>query len=56
MVAVSDSVDNLKYLVKMIEKKCGPDMAQMTVRVVDEVIKDVYGGVGYERKDSEDSQ
>ena len=55
MVAVSESVDNLRYLVKMIRKKCGDELDVLTVHVVDEIIKDVYGGVGYERKDSEDS-
>lgn len=56
MVAVSDSVDNLEYLLKMIDKKCGDDIRKMSSRTVREVIKDVYGGVGYERKDSKDSQ
>ena len=55
MVAVSESVDNLRYLEKMIRKKCGDELDVLTVHVVDEIIKDVYGGVGYERKDSEDS-
>ncbi len=53
IVAVSDSVENLMYLTKMIKKKCGEDIVHISTHGVKEVIKDVYGGVGYERKDSE---
>ena len=45
MVAVSDSPQNLKYLVKMINKEGGDDITEMHVRQVQEVIKDVYGGI-----------
>ena len=45
MVAVSDSVSNLKYLTRMIKKKCGDDIAEMQCHAVKEIIKDVYGGI-----------
>jgi DNA-binding Lrp family transcriptional regulator len=48
MVAVSDSPQNLKYLVKMINKEGGDGITEMHVRQVQEVIKDVYGGIKYE--------
>ena len=48
MVAVSDSVQNLSYLTKMIRKHCGSDIAQLECHAVKEVIKDVYGGIRYE--------
>ncbi len=48
MVAVSDSAQNLKYLVKMINKEGGDDITEIHVRQVQEVIKDVYGGIRYE--------
>ncbi|MCR5251875.1 MAG: Lrp/AsnC family transcriptional regulator [Lachnospiraceae bacterium] len=56
IVAVSDSVENLRYLAHMIQKKCGDDISFISAYVVKEVIKDVYGGVGNERKDRTDSQ
>lgn len=45
MVAVSDSVSNLKYLTRMIQKKCGEDIDEITCHAVKEIIKDVYGGI-----------
>ncbi len=48
MVAVSDSPKDLKYLAKMIEKDCHEDIVELHVRQVQEVIKDVYGGIKYE--------
>lgn len=56
IVAVSDSVENLMHLTKMIQKKCGEDIVHLSTHAVKEVIKDVYGGVGYERKHQTDSQ
>ncbi|MCR5746784.1 MAG: Lrp/AsnC family transcriptional regulator [Lachnospiraceae bacterium] len=50
MVAVSDSVKDLKYLEKMIMKKCGDDIVHMTSHAVTEIIKDVYGGITYESR------
>ena len=48
MVAVSDSPKNLKYLAKMIDKDCAGDLKEFHVRQVQDVIKDVYGGIKYE--------
>ncbi len=45
MVAVSDSVRSLKYLTKMIQKKCGDDIEEMQCHAVKKIIKDVYGGI-----------
>lgn len=53
MVAVSDNVQDLKYLINMIQKKCGDDIAELHCHAVKEVIKDVYGGIRYESR-SED--
>lgn len=50
IVAVSDSVQNLKYLTKMIQKKCGDDIEKIYCHAVREVIKDVYGGIRYEQR------
>ena len=47
MVAVSDSVQDLKYLINMIQKECGSDIAELHCHAVKEVIKDVYGGIRY---------
>ena len=54
MVAVSDSVDDLKYLIKMIQKKCGDDIEELHCDAVKEVIKDVYGGIRYEQRSESD--
>ena len=51
MVAVSDSVENLKYLTKMIQKKCGEDIVEIHSHAVKEIIKDVYGGVRYDQRE-----
>lgn len=45
VVAVSDSVSNLKYLTRMIRKKCGDDIVEIHCHAVKEIIKDVYGGI-----------
>ena len=50
MVAVSDSVQDLKYLINMIQKECGSDIAELHCHAVKEVIKDVYGGIRYEQR------
>ena len=52
MVAVSDSVENLKYLITMIRKNCGGDIVEIHSHAVKEVIKDVYGGVGYDEREN----
>lgn len=54
-VAVSDQVSNLKYLTRMIQKKCGDDITEIHCHAVKEVIKDVYGGIRYEPKSESDS-
>ena len=48
IVAVSDSVQNLSYLTRMIRKRCGDDIVEFHCSTVTEVIKDVYGGIRYE--------
>ncbi len=45
LVAVSESVRDLNYLVKMIRKNCGDDIAELYCHAAKEVIKDVYGSV-----------
>ena len=45
MVAVSDSVTNLKYLTRIIRKKCGEDIEEIQCHAVKEIIKDVYGRI-----------
>ena len=56
MVAVSDSVQNLAYLTRMIRKHCGSDIAQLECHAVKEVIKDVYGGIRYEDRTAPESE
>ena len=56
MVAVSDSVSNLKYLTRMIQKECGEDIIEIQCHAVKEIIKDVYGKVDkYGKKSVSDS-
>ena len=45
IVAVSNDVRNLNYLLRMIQKACGKSLTEFTFHTVKEVIKDVYGGV-----------
>ena len=47
VVAVSDSAENLKYLTKMIWKKCDEDIVEIHSHAAKEVIKDVDGGLRY---------
>ena len=56
IVAVAPTVEDLKYLAHMIQKKCGDDIDHISAHGVKEVIKDVYGGVGYERKNLKSSE
>jgi len=56
IVAVAPSVEDLKYLAHIIQKKCGDDIDHISAHGVKEVIKDVYGGVGYERKNLKNSE
>ncbi len=55
IVAVSDSIRDLKYLAKMIFKKCGDNIEKMECNAVTEIIKDVYGGIKYERRQKQGS-
>ena len=48
MVAASTDPRDLKYLTKMIQKKCGEDIEYISCHAVTDIIKDVYGGVRYE--------
>lgn len=45
LVAVSNDVQNLNYLLRMIQKVCRKSLAEFNFHTVKEVIKDVYGGV-----------
>ena len=45
LVAVSNDVQNLNYLLRMIQKVCRKSMTEFNFHTVKEVIKDVYGGV-----------
>ena len=55
MVAVSDSARDLKYLVRMIMKKCGESIDEIHCHAVTDIYKDVYGGIRYEQKSVSDS-
>ncbi len=50
LVAVSDSSEQINYMAKIIKKACINDIEEYHARTVREVIKDVYGGIEYERK------
>ncbi|MCR4655352.1 MAG: winged helix-turn-helix transcriptional regulator [Lachnospiraceae bacterium] len=50
IVAVSDSVRDLKYLIRMIDKRCGDALDEIHCHAVKQVIKDVYGGIKYEQR------
>ncbi len=50
IVAASTDKRDLKYLIRMIQKKCGEDIEYITSHAVTEVIKDVYGGVRYDKE------
>ncbi|MCR5702841.1 MAG: hypothetical protein K6G76_11950 [Lachnospiraceae bacterium] len=56
VVAVSDSPDDLKYLIKMIQKECSDDLEELHCHAVKEVVKDVYGGIRYERSVSDNNE
>ena len=50
LVAVSTSSQKINYMAKIIKKACINDIEEYHARTVREVIKDVYGGIEYERK------
>lgn len=49
MVAASTDRKDLRYLIRMIRKNCDEDMEEISVHVLTEIIKDVYGGVRYDK-------
>lgn len=55
IVAVSTDINNLKYLLRMIQKACGDDCTEIHCHAVKEVIKDVYGGITYEQRKVRDT-
>ncbi len=50
LVAVSTSSQKINYMAKIIKKACINDIEEYHARTVREIIKDVYGGIEYERK------
>lgn len=56
IVAVSDSVKDLKYLTRMIRKHCGEDIEELHCHAVRDVVKDVYGGIRYEPGKNKDDK
>ena len=55
LVAVSDSLEQINYLAKIIKKACIDDIVEYHARQVREIIKDVYGGIEYERRSESDT-
>ena len=49
-VAVSSSIENLRYMSKTIFKHCEDNIEHMACHAVKEIAKDVYGGVTYKRR------
>ena len=54
LVAVSDSLEQINYMAKIIKKACIDDIVEYHARQVREIIKDVYGGIEYERRSESD--
>ncbi len=54
-VAVSDSAQNLKYLMERIDKDCRGKLEEFHCRQIQDVLKDVYGGIKYERRSESDT-
>ena len=55
MVAVSDDSANLKYMINIIQKTLGDDIAEFHCHQVKDIIKDVYGGIKYEQRSEFDN-
>ena len=55
MVAVSDDLSGLKYLVDTLAKKFADDVEHISAHGVKEIIKDVYGGISYVERSKSDS-
>ena len=54
-VAVSNSAQNLKYLMERIDKDCRGELKEFHCRQIQDVLKDVYGGIKYERRSVSDA-
>ncbi len=54
-VAVSDSAQDLKYLMTRIDKDCRGELKEFHCRQIQDVLKDVYGGIEYERRSESDT-
>ncbi len=50
MVAVSYSVKDIKYLLETLNRVLDGKVSELHCRQIREVVKDVYGGIKYERK------
>jgi DNA-binding Lrp family transcriptional regulator len=55
LVAVSDSLEQINYMAKIIRKACIDDIVEYHARQVREIIKDVYGGIEYESRSESDT-
>ena len=55
LVAVSDSLEQINYMAKIIKKACIDDIVEYHARQVREIIKDVYGGIEYEHRSESDT-
>ncbi len=55
LVVVSESLEQINYMAKIIRKACINDIVEYHARQVREIIKDVYGGIEYERKSESDT-
>ena len=55
LVAVSDSLEQINYMAKIIRKACIDDIVEYHARQVREIIKDVYGGIEYECRSESDT-
>ena len=56
VVAVSDSPEDIKYMAKIIKKACLDDIEEYHACQVRQIIKDVYGGIKYERRSESDTE
>ena len=55
IIAVSNDKDDLRYLLRMIQKECGEHLVSLHCHYVKEIIKDVYGGITYEQRKKRDT-
>ena len=54
MVAVSDDLSSLKYMIDDLANKFSEDAEHISAHGVKEIIKDVYGGIRYEDRSVSD--